>query len=419
MSSVIKVENVSKKYLLNHIHQKNDYLTLRDSLSNIFKSSKKESYGEDFFALQDLNFDIKKGDRVGIIGRNGAGKSTLLKILSRITEPSSGRISIKGSVASLLEVGTGFHPELTGRENIFLNGAILGMSRHEIRAKFDKIVSFAEVEKFLDTPVKKYSSGMYVRLAFSVAAHLEPEILIVDEVLAVGDSEFQKRCLGKMNEVSQEDGRTILFVSHNISAIKALCTKGILLNKGQKVFEGATTDAINAYYDIKGNNGTQWVSDGEKTYNLRNDFLELKSLRLVNENSVVTDGHVFNHENLFYEMRFKVLKPGFNAGCIMYDESERVVYETTTLDNRNNPLKLVKVGEEQTIRVKIHNKILNKGRFQIAPLFFVEGETSFLHPKRNNLPHLTFEAEISGEMGTVLLHKEALLKLESQWVCQN
>jgi lipopolysaccharide transport system ATP-binding protein len=192
---------------------------------------------EEFWALKDVSFDIQQGDRVGIIGRNGAGKSTLLKILSRITEPTSGKISIKGRVASLLEVGTGFHPELSGRENIYLNGAILGMSKAEIKSKFDEIVAFAEVEKFLDTPVKRYSSGMYVRLAFAVAAHLEPEILIVDEVLAVGDVQFQKKCLGKMEEVGKE-GRTILFVSHNMAMISNLCQKGILLETGKIATRG-------------------------------------------------------------------------------------------------------------------------------------------------------------------------------------
>ncbi|HLZ16290.1 MAG TPA: ABC transporter ATP-binding protein, partial [Cyclobacteriaceae bacterium] len=194
-----------------------------------------------------INFEIKRGDRVGIIGRNGAGKSTLLKVLSRITEPTSGKISIHGRVASLLEVGTGFHPELTGRENIFLNGAILGMSRAEIKRKFDEIVAFAEIERFLDTPVKRYSSGMYVRLAFAVAAHLEPEILIVDEVLAVGDAQFQRKCLGKMEDVSKNEGRTVLFVSHNMIAIQNLCNDIILMNKGEMIYHGERAKGMIQY----------------------------------------------------------------------------------------------------------------------------------------------------------------------------
>jgi len=252
--TVIRVENLGKKYVIGH-QQPERYTALRDvianraqALLNPFQKSKSKSQNsqEEFWALRDVSFEIKQGDRVGIIGRNGAGKSTLLKILSRITEPTTGRVRIQGRVASLLEVGTGFHPELTGRENIYLNGAILGMSKAEIKKKFDEIVAFAEVEKFLDTPVKRYSSGMYVRLAFAVAAHLEPEILIVDEVLAVGDAQFQKKCLGKMGKVAQ-DGRTVLFVSHNMAAINTLCSKGIVLTKGKVICSGSKENCIAAY----------------------------------------------------------------------------------------------------------------------------------------------------------------------------
>ncbi len=266
MPPVIRAENVGKKYVIRHEHPER-YVALRDVLANrvkkIFsfpKSLRPERTSvdfEEFWALKDLNFDIQPGDRVGIIGRNGAGKSTLLKILSRITEPSTGRVELNGRVASLLEVGTGFHPELSGRENIFLNGAIMGMSRAEVRRKFDEIVDFSGVEKFLDTPVKRYSSGMYVRLAFAVAAHLEPEILVVDEVLAVGDAEFQKKCLGKMEEVSTREGRTILFVSHNLSVVQTLCEKGIYLKNGEIAATGNIDDLVSAYIreqHQKGNN---------------------------------------------------------------------------------------------------------------------------------------------------------------------
>jgi lipopolysaccharide transport system ATP-binding protein len=257
--SVIKAEGLGKKYIIGHQGTRG-YKTFREQMlqhvHNFYSRTKKLVSGqellegdelEDFWALKDLNFEIKKGDRVGIIGKNGAGKSTLLKILSRITEPTTGCVSIKGRVASLLEVGTGFHPELSGRENIFLNGAILGMSRAEIKRKFDEIVDFSGVEKFLDTPVKRYSSGMYVRLAFSVAAHLEPEILIVDEVLAVGDAEFQKKCLGKMQDVSINDGRTIIFVSHDLAAVSKLTSRAIYLSNGSVSFYGKINDAINHY----------------------------------------------------------------------------------------------------------------------------------------------------------------------------
>ncbi len=236
----ISVSNVSKKYIIG----KQKESSLRGALKGIF--NRKESQGDEFKALSDLNFEIKKGEVLGIIGKNGAGKSTLLKILSQITKPTTGRIEINGRIASLLEVGTGFHPELTGRENIYLNGTILGMSRKEVSSKFDEIVEFSGVEKFIDTPVKHYSSGMYVRLAFAVAAHLEPEILIIDEVLAVGDAEFQKKCLGKMKDVAGK-GRTVIFVSHNISAVKTLCTKGLVLSKGENKFFGSIENA-SAYY---------------------------------------------------------------------------------------------------------------------------------------------------------------------------
>ena len=257
---VIKAEGISKSYLIGH--QSNErYVALRDVIANKAKRLVSKIRGsqsrarkdiEEFWALKDVSFEVKQGERIGIIGRNGAGKSTLLKILSRITEPTTGRVSIKGRVASLLEVGTGFHPELTGRENIFLNGAILGMTRQEIKRKFDEIVAFAEVDKFLDTPVKHFSSGMYVRLAFAVAAHLEPEILVVDEVLAVGDASFQKKCLGKMSEVAQE-GRTVLFVSHNMAAIKALCTSALVLNKGISSEMMDTDNAVRKYSENSSN----------------------------------------------------------------------------------------------------------------------------------------------------------------------
>ena len=262
--TVIRVENLGKRY---KIGKREGYLTLRDTLASAFKSplrwsrkrnsspamshqpsatSLEPSANNYIWALKDVTFEVTQGEVVGIIGRNGAGKTTLLKILSRITEPTEGYAEIKGRIGSLLEVGTGFHPELTGRENIYLNGAILGMKKREIDKKFDEIVAFAEIEKFIDTPVKYYSSGMYVRLAFAVAAHLEPEILLVDEVLAVGDAAFQKKCLGKMSDVAKE-GRTVLFVSHNMAAVRSLCEKAFLLNEGKVIFDGSAQEVIKHY----------------------------------------------------------------------------------------------------------------------------------------------------------------------------
>jgi lipopolysaccharide transport system ATP-binding protein len=291
---IISVENLGKKYRISHQGERQRYVALRDVIAQkakqLFSRGQKSAVrsqtsdlrppasapgatsdlrpptsgksSEDFWALRDVSFEVKRGDVVGIIGRNGAGKSTLLKILSRITEPTTGRVHLRGRVASLLEVGTGFHPELTGRENVFLNGAILGMSRAEIRKKFDEIVAFAEVEKFLDTPVKRYSSGMYVRLAFAVAAHLEPEILIVDEVLAVGDAAFQKKCLGKMQDVSK-GGRTVLFVSHNMQALSVLCSSSILLDRGSLELIARTADVIDAYLglDTRKTSRIEWPPD--------------------------------------------------------------------------------------------------------------------------------------------------------------
>jgi lipopolysaccharide transport system ATP-binding protein len=274
---VIKAEDISKQYRLGVVGTG----TVRDDLKRwwfnvrgkedpflkIGESNDRSSKGESDYvwSLQHINFEINQGDSVGIIGRNGAGKSTLLKILSQVTLPTTGKIYTKGRIASLLEVGTGFHPEMTGRENIYLNGAILGMRKHEITRKFDEIVAFSGVERYIDTPVKRYSSGMYVRLAFAVAAHLESEILIVDEVLAVGDADFQKKCLGKMNEVSKGEGRTVLFVSHNMAAVKSLCTKGIVLENGLLAYSGPSEQAV-SYYLKDGGSETSNISYFDKNY---------------------------------------------------------------------------------------------------------------------------------------------------------
>jgi lipopolysaccharide transport system ATP-binding protein len=266
---IISVEQLSKSYLVGHQSaDRTRTATIRDTISREVRDFARKTVDflngrpilqgnevEEFWALKDVTFDVRRGEVLGIIGRNGAGKSTLLKILSRITEPTRGRVTLRGRIASLLEVGTGFHQELTGRENIFLNGAILGMSHAEIVRKFDEIVAFAGVERFIDTPVKRYSSGMYVRLAFAVAAHLEPEILVIDEVLAVGDSEFQKRCLGKMDEVSRREGRTILLVSHDLAAISELTHRTLLLDSGHVVVDGLTNFAVSAYIS-KGHNAS-------------------------------------------------------------------------------------------------------------------------------------------------------------------
>ena len=323
---IITAENLSKRYHLGQIGA----TTLRDSAQRLWHRLRGQTrdYGEgkitslsssgfkshpssrpasvdEFWALKDVSFEVQPGEVLGIIGRNGAGKSTLLKILSRITEPTSGRVVIRGRVASLLEVGTGFHPELSGRENIFLNGAILGMKKAEIAQKFDEIVAFAEVEKFIDTPVKHYSSGMYVRLAFAVAAHLEPEILVVDEVLAVGDAGFQAKCLGKMKDVARK-GRTVLFVSHNMAAIQALCSKVVVLERGTVTFVGSVLDALDAYLkrpmqNVFGDLSTIQERKGAGA-------IKFSSLTLTDGNGVNREGGVTG-ESLTFHLRFSSHDP--------------------------------------------------------------------------------------------------------------
>lgn len=292
MSTVIKVENICKQYRLGSVgtgslaHDLNrtwhklrgkedPYLKIGDTNDRTLKAS-----SEYVWALRDINFEVQQGDVIGIIGKNGAGKSTLLKILSRTTTPTKGKIKMKGRVASLLEVGTGFHPELSGRENIFLNGAILGMHRHEIKQKFDEIVDFSGVERYIDTPVKRYSSGMYIRLAFAVSAHLEPDILIIDEVLAVGDAEFQKKCLGKMKDVSQKDGRTILFVSHNMTAIKNICQKTLFMQHGKLVMEGDTEKIIKQYLSYESVGNSKIIFD-DPTSAPGNQYVKIKRIEAV------------------------------------------------------------------------------------------------------------------------------------------
>ncbi|MCG2699018.1 ABC transporter ATP-binding protein [Candidatus Parcubacteria bacterium] len=315
--SIISIKNLGKKY--NIAHQRGRYIALRDILANILRSpfkfakhKAKQIVGletkEEFWALRNINLEVNKGDIVGIIGANGAGKSTLLKILTGITPPTEGEIIMRGKVASLLEVGTGFHPELTGRENIFLNGAILGMSKKEISRKFDEIVAFSGIEKFLDTPVKYYSSGMYVRLAFSVAAHMEPDILLVDEVLAVGDAEFQKKCLGKMEEVTKKEGRTILFVSHNMGAIQRLCQKTILLEKGKVKMFGKTEEVVNHYIDNTNSRATE--AHWEKEHAPGDSVAILHSARVVDENHNKIPFATAN-KKIGIEFIYEILKNGY------------------------------------------------------------------------------------------------------------
>lgn len=309
MKPIIRATNIAKEYQLGA--SQNSFVTLRETLSEAvrspFKRFKSSQANETIMALQDVSFEVGWGEVVGIIGRNGAGKSTLLRVLSRITEPSSGRIELYGRIASLLEVGTGFHAELSGRENIFLNGAILGMTRAEIRQKFDEIVAFSEIEQFIDTPVKRYSSGMYLRLAFAVAAHLDPEILLVDEVLAVGDASFQRKCLDKMEDVTQA-GRTVIFVSHNMPAITRICPRAILLEAGTVSFDGPSPEAVRLYLGSgTGTNAAREWKDINQAPG--NDIVRLRSIRVRTEDGQVCES-IDIRSPVGLEMEFEVLEAG-------------------------------------------------------------------------------------------------------------
>jgi lipopolysaccharide transport system ATP-binding protein len=399
MSVVIRVEHLSKRYVIRH-QQKESYTALRDVLTEktkkLFNNIKRLDYKptgiqkkEEFWALRDINFEVNQGDRIGIIGRNGAGKSTLLKILSRITEPTEGRISIKGRIASLLEVGTGFHQELTGRENIYLNGAILGMHRSEIKRKFDEIVDFSGVENFLDTPVKKYSSGMYVRLAFAVAAHLESEILIVDEVLAVGDAEFQKKCLGKMQDISSNQGRTVLFVSHNMQAITNLCSRVFLVNRGIIAKNDNTSNVVRSYLmsETSESGAIFW---NEKT-SMGDSVVKLLAIKILDRDNNVKK-HFFSKSEIKIEFDILInkLEDDIIIGFDITNEDGIVVFRTYHNDGKEESWPKLEVGLN-TISCMIPGGLFNNGTYYICPKIS-------LHFKKwiiDGNPLLSFDIEIN------------------------
>ena len=368
---IIEAKKIGKKYIISHQQGAGGYQTLREAITNKVKGvfadrSKKLPPKEEFWALRNVSFDIEKGERVGIIGRNGAGKSTLLKLLSRITEPSEGKIIIKGKIASLLEVGTGFHPELTGRENIFLNGAVLGMSRVDIKKKFDEIVAFAEVEKFLDTPVKRYSSGMYVRLAFSVAAHLEPDILLVDEVLAVGDAQFQKKSLGKMEEVSTSEGRTVIFVSHNMNAIEQLCNRCVLIENGNLILDDRDTrKVINTYlFDKKTDNSlSEWININE---DYKNNWIKPMRIYLTSSEGSKLGLSISNNSDMWLNIEVEILEfdPMLQIGYAIFNEDNSLVYCSNYTDVEEKYWPALK-EEKYNFKTKITKRLLNEGRYRI------------------------------------------------------
>lgn len=402
---VIKVENLWKEYRLgvvNHGTLKRDlqswWARVRghdDPNTRIDLNAAAAVEAPDrFWALRDVSFEVRQGEVLGIIGRNGAGKSTLLKILSRVTTPTKGEVKIRGRVASLLEVGTGFHPELTGRENIFLNGAILGMSKAEIRAKLDEIVDFSGVEKFIDTPVKRYSSGMYVRLAFAVAAHLDPEILITDEVLAVGDAEFQKKCLGKMGEVAK-GGRTVLFVSHNMNAIESLCPSCMVLASGSLAFAGVAREAISKYL---------YISDGEKssTFWKKPDdkkgnpwFTPLK-FYLSNEDGSLVKGGVRNDCQVFANIEFiaNSTDASLTYGYAIYDENSNLLFWSYQTDSSEDGWPKVKLGFNH-VRSPVPFRFLNEGVYRLELLASFHFRTWIFEPGSGPFIHLTIKGGLS------------------------
>lgn len=370
MTIAIKVDGISKKYKIGTAPGKFKYGMLRDQIAAIpqklFGRGESESSNSYIWALKDVSFDLEEGHVLGIIGRNGAGKSTLLKVLSRVTEPTAGTVSVRGRVGSLLEVGTGFHPELTGRENIYLNGAILGMKRSEIESKFDEIVDFSEVEQFIDTPVKRYSSGMYLRLAFAVAAHLEPEILVVDEVLAVGDAEFQRKCLGKMNDVAAQ-GRTVLFVSHNMSAILRLTQEAIVMQKGRMVLRGNTNDAVDFYLSTGQSQAGERNWDASDLSNSASPFKPI-SLKLLDSKGSVADS-VRSVENVTLEMRYSLSAPitGLRVGFYLNTIRGEYVFTSFDVDDAEKYEKLTNRPAGTYIsRCVIPGDLLNEGRYIIG-----------------------------------------------------
>ncbi len=346
MKPILEIKSISKKFRIRH--ENHSYLSLRDSLTSLFKPDRSSS--EEFYALNNVSFDVFQGECIGIIGKNGAGKSTLLKILSKITPPSSGKITSRGRIASLLEVGTGFHSELSGRENIFLNGSILGMKRKEIESKFDEIVDFSGVENFLDTPLKHYSSGMQLRLAFAVAAFLEPEILVIDEVLAVGDAEFQKKCMGKMEDVSKS-GRTILLVSHQMGTIAQLCKKTIIIEKGAVIFNDETNKAIDKYLSDHQYKGASWACDSSSA----RKKIYFRNINLINDKKELTDVLGFNESiNISLKIIYNERQPNLKISVTMLDKFQsRIFTSVELLDNH-----ILSDGNEYSLTLKIPGNII-------------------------------------------------------------
>lgn len=398
----LKVENLGKRYVIRH--KTND--RIYDVLGNLvaravrrikhpFAERSKPQGSEDFWALRNLTFNVEQGERLAIVGHNGAGKSTLLKVLSRITDPTEGKISIKGRVSSLLEVGTGFHPDLSGRENIYLNAAILGMKTREIRRNFDDIVDFAGVEKFLDTPVKRYSSGMYVRLAFAIAAHLNSEILIVDEVLAVGDMEFQKKCMGKMDEISHREGRTILFVSHNMGAVMQLCNRVICLDQGRMILDTPdVNEGVQKYMNLSQLQTTdaEWKNPGN---DFANDHFTPLRFGLYNANGEVNLASVKPNDELYVEIEGIVKKPehGLGVGYSLYSQEGMLLYRTYHADQTDTPAEIPTLEGRVCIRARIPLEALNTGQKRLDLTVAMNNMRWIIQPGKRGNPSVSFSLE--------------------------
>ncbi|MFC1831404.1 polysaccharide ABC transporter ATP-binding protein [Thermodesulfobacteriota bacterium] len=378
MSTVIRIENLWKEYRLGVIGHGTLARDLQswwarargkedpNSIIPLMKGQEKQIEGDRFWALRGIDLEVKQGEILGIIGMNGAGKSTLLKILSRVTAPTQGQVKVKGRIASLLEVGTGFHPELTGRENIFLNGAILGMSKQEIMSKLDEIVDFSGIDDFIDTPVKRYSSGMYVRLAFAVAAHLEPEILVVDEVLAVGDAEFQKKCLGKMNTIS-EMGKTLLFVSHQMNAIESICTSGIIIDQGRVAFKsGNIREVTNHYIKDENENSTDSVFWEPKDNKFGNPYFNPIKFYITNEDGNIINIPLKNDSDIYVNIEFMVdvLDSALIFGYDVFDSANTQIFTSSQADGRDTDWPTIKTGHNH-VKSKIPRHFLNEGDYYL------------------------------------------------------
>ncbi|BFO65963.1 polysaccharide ABC transporter ATP-binding protein [Chryseobacterium sp. KCF3-3] len=414
----LKAENISKQYRLGQVgtgtlsHDLNRFWHKvrgkEDPYLKIGETNDRTTKGDSEYvwSLRDINFEIQQGDAVGIIGRNGAGKSTLLKVLSKVTKPTTGKIYTNGRIASLLEVGTGFHPEMTGRENVFLNGAILGMTRKEIKRKFDEIVDFSGVARYIDTPVKRYSSGMYVRLAFAVAAHLESEILIVDEVLAVGDAEFQKKCLAKMSDVTKDQGRTILFVSHNMTAIKSLCNQGIVMSNGNIIYNGTTDRALSVYNGDKQSFGNSVILGDHKDF--KNNLFELNSISLVDEN-LQSNEIDFREDQKFNLLTDITIKDNINEYHLSYIVKN---FNNDILFTMSNGYKVKLQNGNNKLVCDIPKDFLNVGEYVISLYIIRNVHESVLYEEDILKFRIT---ERSKELGEWLGVEPGFIKTNFEW----